>query len=287
MLVIAAFTFLCRSLVIEPSTSEGQDADGVVWSLPAFVPLLNIKEGGNLFLSNFTIMAKTDECNRVAPKREWFLLGKHMSTPVFGGLLPRAFVMAPSIGGDVLDENPASVTLQSMRFKFERCCKTTIAAMNDLLAVAQLSPGPNMPTKLEVDGMVVLYCPSCLYQAMPLGTTSMGASDRPSAYINLVNTTVMCTLEPSPPFQHWHWIVPVVVVVGLLLLAGPIIWFWRRRCRQEREAVSAGVSQPEGLVVGVPLPHAMGEYVKGWEGEPALGDVAVMEHVHVIQIADR
>lgn len=111
---------LCRSLVIEPSFSEGQDADGLVWSLPAFVPLLNIKEGGHLTLTNFTIVAKTDECRGVTPKREWFFQGEHLSMPVFGGLIPRTFMMTPGNGTDGMDGNPASVNLQSMRFKFER-----------------------------------------------------------------------------------------------------------------------------------------------------------------------
>jgi hypothetical protein len=112
---------VCRTLVIEPTTSESQDADGVVWSLPAFVPLLKINEGGNLTLSNFTIWAKTDECNGVVPRREWFFHGRQLNAPVFGGILPRAFIMGPNDSGSKgVNEDPAAVTIQSMRFKFER-----------------------------------------------------------------------------------------------------------------------------------------------------------------------
>lgn len=279
-----------RSLVIEPSTYEDQDADGVIWSLPAFVPLLNIKEGGSLTLSNFTIMAKTDECKGIISKREWFFQGKHISMPVFGGLLPRAFMMTPNNGVELLDGNPAAVSLQSMRFKFERCCKTTIAAMDELLAAAQLAGlGPNMPTKLEVGGMLILNCPSCLYQAMPLGTTSISPADHPSAIVSLVDTTIMCRLEPPTSEQNWKWIMPAVLAV-LLLLAVPIVWLTCLRAtrrRQVQEAVFSGVSQPQGLVVGVPLPHAMGEHVKDWDVESALVDVAAVEGVQVIQIVDQ
>lgn len=111
-------TTTCRSLAIERTFSEGDD--DVVWTVPAYVPFLNLREGGSLTMSNFTIWAAADDCGSWHPRRQWFYQNHSMEVAVFGGILPRAFMVGKSTSVPQEYNFPAAITLQSMCVKFER-----------------------------------------------------------------------------------------------------------------------------------------------------------------------
>lgn len=111
---------LRRSLAIERTMSGHGDDDDVVWTVPAFDPLLSLREGGSLTLSNFTIWAAADDCVVWHPRRQWFYQNHSLEVAVFGGILPRAFIVGKSTAVPQEYSFPAAITLHSMWVKFER-----------------------------------------------------------------------------------------------------------------------------------------------------------------------
>jgi hypothetical protein len=151
--------------------------------------------------------------------------------------------------------------------------------MAELVELSQQLQGlpSNKPTFSQDGDLLSLYCPLCVYVAMPLGTQSLSPGYVPSAVVAIVNTTIMCVKDVGSG-QVQPATLAMVAVVSLvsgvticLALAIAMRWRFSRRRTEDGVGITDGLparlSEPGGLVVGVPLPHAVGEHMKGWDVE--------------------
>lgn len=141
--------------------------------------------------------------------------------------------------------------------------------MDELLDVSQkLDLGSAAPSRKVRDMEVTLYCPQCVFLGMPLGTSSAPSSNStPSGVVTIVNSTIVCYLEVSEASPRF----PVVAVVSSSVCVTVFCAFgcllsmlWHRVRRRgdkgQVEAPAEGrVVNPPPVVVGVPLPYAVGK----------------------------
>lgn len=140
--------------------------------------------------------------------------------------------------------------------------------MNELVDVSEeLALGSAGPSRQARDMEVLLYCPECSFMGMPLGTMyAPNSNTTPSGVVTIINSTIVCYMESAEAKTAFPVLVTSLGLLVLLVLCafgGLLLMLWHRvRRRSDKSHVEAPVEggvNPPPVVVGIPLPYAVGK----------------------------